>query len=82
MVVTQTRVPTLRDDSQGKSRLRREVVCVSGFYICVCKWVAGVACNQSQVWGTMGIWVQQGNTNIRETEPSGGAEEAVREPPL
>ncbi len=48
----------------------------------VCKWGAGVACNQSQVRGMMGIWVQQGKTNIRETDPSGGAEEAVREPPL
>ncbi len=36
----------LRNDSQGKSRLRKESLCVSGLYVyvyvCVCKWGAGV----------------------------------------
>ncbi len=49
----------LRNDSQGKSRLRKESLCVSGLYVyvyvCVCVNEVQVwMINQSQVWEMMG----------------------------
>ncbi len=58
----------LKDDSRANQDF---IVCVC---VCVCVWGAGMRHD--------GIWVQQGNTNIREMDPSGGVEEAVREPSL
>ncbi len=78
---------TLRKDSQGKLRLWKESVCVC---VCVCVAYMCVCVNelqvwmisQSQVWGMMGTGVQMEMVNIQGMASSGGAREAVQEPPL
>ncbi len=59
----------LRNDSQGKSKLRKESLCVSGLYVyvyvCVCVNEVQVwMINQSQVWGMMGNEVWMGMVNM------------------
>ncbi len=73
---------TLRKDSRGKSKLRKESVCVCGLYVCVNELQVWMI-SQSQVWGMMGTGVQLEMVNIQGMAPShGGAREAVQEPPL